>query len=856
MDVERSRGTPLRRASARGVEAGETAFALLDGLWHAPVGIAFLDRGLRLVQVNEAFAKLAGLPATALAGRTLRDLFGGDDAVAAATEQRGRAVVASGQPALDVGATSRAADGARRTWRASLYPVLAPGGEVRGVCAVVDETTHVRDRELELDRARTEAIEGARRLALLGGLAAGLSAAMEPAEVAAVVLERLRSAVDADAVAIRTLEAEGLVPLAAEGLPPGDPWSGRAIPLDAPLPPADALAGEQGIWLESLEALEARYPHLAARARADGLGASATFPLRARGRTLGALEVRFREARSFDLEGRALLLTIAEQCAQALDRARLFASAREALAASRAAADRLTALQTVTAALSHARTPRDVAEVVVESTWRVVGADVVSAYFLDPGGATISLRAHRGLADDQRARYGAFRLDAPFPASTAARTGAAAWLESWRDITAAFPGLREGDPAPWSAAAAAALPLRAGGAALGAITFWFHRSHRFDPDVRRFLESIADQCAQALDRALLFEAERAHRAAAERDRAVLDGIFENAPLGIGLYDSAFRFVRVNPVLAAWNGAAVEAHPGRSMPELLPDLAWEELQAVLREVLATGAPRLDVPVSLRDAEGRRRHFVEAWYPVRVGGEPAGLGAIIREVTAERDADEFQRNVLGIVGHDVRSPLAAVATAAHLLGRGEALTERQARLVERIRAGATRIEQVVSVLLDYARARREHGLPVRRRPCDLAALCRGLAEECEGAHPGRTVRCDGEVETWGEWDPDRLGQAIANLVSNALDYSPPESVVHLSWRSVGGEVAVRVANAGAPIPPETLARLFEPFRRGRRERADGLGLGLFIARAIVVAHGGIIDVRSDASGTAFTVRLPCE
>ncbi len=855
MDVERSGGTPVRRASARGVDAGETAFALLDGLWAAPVGIAFLDRELRFVQVNEAFARLTGIPAAALVGRAPRDLFPRQQALAEAAEQRLHAVVASRRPALDVSASSRTADGSRRTWRASLYPVLAPDGEVRGVCAVVDETTHVRDREVALERARTAAIEGARRLALLGGLAAGLSAAMEPSEVAAIVLERLRSAVDADAVSIRTLEAEGLVPLAAEGLPPDDPWSGRAIPLGARVPAADALAGEQGIWLESLEALEARYPHLAERARADGLAASATFPLRARGRTLGTLEVRFREARTFDLEGRALLLTIAEQCAQALDRARLFDAAREALAASRAAADRLSALQAVTAALAHARTPRDVAEVVVESSWRVVGADAASAYFLDPGGATLSLRAHRGLDDDQRARYGIFRLDAPYPAATVCRTGEAVWLESWRDITAVFPALRSCDPAPWGAAAAAAVPLRAGGAALGAISFWFHRSHRLEPDVRRFLESIADQCAQALDRALLFEAERAMRAAAERDRAVLDGIFENAPLGIGLYDRDFRFVRVNPVLAGWDGAPAEAHPGRSVPELLPDLPWDELAPVLRDVLATGVPRLDIPVSLHDADGRPRHFVEAWYPVRVGGETAGLGAIIREVTAERDAEEFQRNVLGIVGHDVRSPLAAVATAAHLLGHGEALTERQARLVDRIRAGATRIEQVVSVLLDYARARREHGLPVRKRPCDLAALCRGLAEECEGAHPGRTVRCEGDAEMRGEWDPDRLGQAIANLVSNALDYSPPDSAVDLSWRRGGGEVAVVIANGGTPIPPETLARIFEPFRRGRRERTDGLGLGLFIARAIVVAHGGTIDVRSDGGGTAFTVRLPC-
>jgi phosphoserine phosphatase RsbU/P len=164
--------------------------------------------------------------------------------------------------------------------------------------------------------------------------------------------------------------------------------------------------------------------------------------------------------------------------------------------------------------------------------------------------------------------------------------------------------------------------------------------------------------------------------------------------------------------------------------------------------------------------------------------------------------------------------------------------------------------VAVLIDYAHARREHGIPVWRRKCDVAALCREVAAECEAANPGRTVRCRGDAVAVGEWDPDRIGQALANLVTNALDYSPADSVVDVSWRGRDDEVEISVANAGTPIPPETLGRMFEPFRRGKRERAGGkgLGLGLFIARAIVVAHGGSIEARSDADQTAFTVRLP--
>jgi PAS domain S-box-containing protein len=854
MQLDRRETIP--RVRTRGSEAAaETAFALLDGVWVAPVAMAFLDRDLRFVQVNDAFARLTGAPVEAHAGRAPRDLFP-DGELAARAEERLRAVVDSGRPALDLAASSRALDGVARSWRASLYPVFATGGQVRGVCAVVDETTGVRKREAELERARAAADRNARRVALLQGVTSALSAAVAPANVAAAIIAHVREATDAAAVSLRTLEAEGLVPLAAEGLHAPGSIVGRVIPRDAALPVTDAVRAGQAVWIESAEVLSTRYPHLVQAGRDEGYESCAALPLRTRGRTLGTLSLMFRGPRPFDLEERAYLLGIAEQCAQALDRAQLFEAEGAALAEARSAADRLAALQAVTAALARTRTPSEVAEVLVDSTTLVLGTDVAVAYFLDPGGRTLSIRAQRGLSGEQATRYGTVSLDAPYPAATAVRTGDAGWFESWDEAVAAFPEMIRGEPAPWGVGAVVAVPLRVRGSTLGAISLWFRRARRFEPEVRLLLASVADQCGQALDRTLLLEAERAQRASADHDRAVLDAIFENAPLGIGLFDRDLRFVRVNPVLAQMNGAPPEAHVGRLPPEVIPGLPWDEIGGGLRRVIETGVPRLDAPVAVPGPDGKERQFLEAWYPVRAGGDTVGIGTIVREVTAERDAEEFQRNVLGIVGHDVRSPLAAVATAAHLLARGDPLGEKQTRLVERIRAGASRIEQVVAVLIDYAQARRERGIPVQRRTCDVAALCRDVAAECEAANPGRTVRCRGDAVALGEWDPDRLGQALANLVSNALDYSPPESVVDVSWRASDGEVEIAVANEGTPIPAETLGRMFEPFRRGKRERAGGkgLGLGLFIARAIVVAHGGSIEARSDAERTAFTVRLP--
>ncbi len=112
--------------------------------------------------------------------------------------------------------------------------------------------------------------------------------------------------------------------------------------------------------------------------------------------------------------------------------------------------------------------------------------------------------------------------------------------------------------------------------------------------------------------------------------------------------------------------------------------------------------------------------------------------------------------------------------------------------------------------------------------------------------------------GTWDGDRIGQTVANLVGNALQYSPEDTAVEAAcWREEADAV-IEVTNAGAPIPPEQVANLFEPFQRGtdeRTQRRKGLGLGLYIAVQIAAAHGGRIRVRSDAErGTTFSVRLP--
>jgi signal transduction histidine kinase len=229
----------------------------------------------------------------------------------------------------------------------------------------------------------------------------------------------------------------------------------------------------------------------------------------------------------------------------------------------------------------------------------------------------------------------------------------------------------------------------------------------------------------------------------------------------------------------------------------------------------------------------------------GARPGGGSGRARPWDPER--------LLAIVGHDLRTPLAAIRMGTALLFRGGGLTPEQARTLARVNASAARMARIVRDVLDFARVRQEGRLPVSFRATDLARLARRAAAEISAAHPERDVRVEAPASAPVVGDPDRLLQVLGNLLANAVQHGPPETPVRVRVRAA--DAALEVHNEGPPVPRDVRAELFEPFRRGRSGGEDGsLGLGLFIVREIVRAHGGAIEVRSaDGEGTTFTVRL---
>jgi signal transduction histidine kinase len=238
------------------------------------------------------------------------------------------------------------------------------------------------------------------------------------------------------------------------------------------------------------------------------------------------------------------------------------------------------------------------------------------------------------------------------------------------------------------------------------------------------------------------------------------------------------------------------------------------------------------------------------------ERARLFESERQARAEAErATAVRERLMAVVGHDLRTPLAVIDLAAKTLLRRGQLAERERATVARIESSATRMTGIIRDLLDYGLSRQGGGIPVRRAPLRAGELCRRVVDEARGAFPEVPIELEAEQDVGLLGDADRLHQALSNLVGNAVQHGGGGRV-DVAVRLHGEEVALSVHNDGLPLEPEALPHLFEPFRRGRGARtADGAGLGLYIVREIVTAHGGTVEVASaPQSGTTFTVRLP--
>jgi PAS domain S-box-containing protein len=256
----------------------------------------------------------------------------------------------------------------------------------------------------------------------------------------------------------------------------------------------------------------------------------------------------------------------------------------------------------------------------------------------------------------------------------------------------------------------------------------------------------------------------------------------------------------------------------------------------------------------DRDGKPYHFDGISYDItKRKEEEAERERLVGELS---EANRLRERLLGIVSHDLKSPLSSIAMTASLLD-GETAGDVAKRSGERILRSADRMKRLIGQLLDFANIRAKGVIPVVVVPVDLQALSRHLIDEMAVAHPGNCIELEVSGDCSGLWDGDRLAQVLSNLIGNAIQYGGGGAIT-LRIGDGKEDVTIEVHNEGEPIPADELAVIFDPFRQGEahaKGQSLSVGLGLYIVQQIVLAHDGHIDVRSrEGEGTTFAIRLP--
>jgi signal transduction histidine kinase len=234
------------------------------------------------------------------------------------------------------------------------------------------------------------------------------------------------------------------------------------------------------------------------------------------------------------------------------------------------------------------------------------------------------------------------------------------------------------------------------------------------------------------------------------------------------------------------------------------------------------------------------------------------AVAESVAFFSDRVDQARNLfLGMLGHDMRTPLQAIQMTAVYLEHQNA-GDNVSRAVSRLTHSAARMKSLLDDLVAYNRANLGQGIPIRRSDVDAADLVASEVDEIRAAHPDCHLNVTVAGDTRGSWDGVSVQRLLGNLVVNAIKYGQQGSPVRILLTGESDQLRFEVRNKGTPIPESEVERLFRPLERGDASGAapsDGsFGLGLYIAREIAKAHGGELGARREDVETVFAGWLP--
>ncbi|HEY6057698.1 MAG TPA: PAS domain-containing sensor histidine kinase, partial [Candidatus Limnocylindrales bacterium] len=483
------------------------------------------------------------------------------------------------------------------------------------------------------------------------------------------------------------------------------------------------------------------------------------------------------------------------------------------------------------------------AEAVLAELARTSAATAAALWLAEPGRATLELVATTG---DPDSRDGGRRTRQAVPPRFASAIDAAAWcrgagwsgvsLEERRDLGEG--GIRE---------------LVHGFVAVAA-----EDAGGLDPDHARFLSLVRHELAIAFRAAQLRET-LAH------ERALLTAILDGAGDAIVAVDRECRIVRLNDAAAML--LAADRH--RAVGETCRDFLGCERPAAgdpavslrcgqrcpFAEVMSGGQAVSDREQVVVGRDGTPIPVAATVSPMP--GRARGAVAVLRDLRASRALDELKSTFVSAVSHELRTPLALVGGYVQSLLHLDLDPETERRYLERVTEAVDRLGELVNQIIDISHVESDR-LALRREPTRLADIVAGLTSELAELPARRPllVSLDPDLPRV-DVDPTRVRQVLANLVANAAKYAGPAATVSLRAIRAGDVVEVTVEDDGPGVDPDERDRLFERFFRGRRVRESnipGSGLGLYLCRRLIEAHGTWIRLDDRERGTAVTFAVP--
>ncbi|MBZ0306838.1 MAG: PAS domain S-box protein [Anaerolineae bacterium] len=403
-----------------------------------------------------------------------------------------------------------------------------------------------------------------------------------------------------------------------------------------------------------------------------------------------------------------------------------------------------------------------------------------------------------------------------------------------------------------------ALPMVMNQEPLGLILVFRTFTSSANSDDRQILQSFADQAAVAVHNARLY-------AAVTNEKQRLSIILEHSADGIMILDADRTIQRFNRALSHMTGWKPEQAIGRLDTDVL---RWIERKPgpTLDEMLKDGWPRgqiLYVEGDIERLDGVKTSIGMTYARINdENGHPMNIVANMRDISNFRKADEMKNIFISVISHELKTPVALIKGYAETLRREDAHWDKNAyqEALTVITEEADRLKELIDNLLAATKLQAE-GMKLSLSDVRLDKMVEQAVERFRTQSDVHTLELDFPVKfPCVLADETRLRQVVDNLLSNAIKYSPEGGTIHVRGEATPDQVKISVSDEGVGIRPDKLERVFDRFYRvddDLTRSTQGTGLGLYLARAVVEAHGGRIWAESEpGQGSTFSFTLPVE